>query len=61
MNLYKEKDRQIMVLFPMGASPQPAQIIPSVSAQILLTLQIPSLLLLLSALAAQVPERDKEH
>lgn len=49
------------MLFPMGVLPRPDQIILSVSAQILPTLQTPSLLLPLSALGAQVPERDKEH
>lgn len=49
------------MLFPMGALPQPDQTILSVSAQILPTLQTPSLLLPLSALGAQVPERNKEH
>lgn len=60
MNLYKEKDKQFTVLFPMGASPQPAQTILSASAQIPQTLQTPSLSLPLSASGAQAPERDKE-
>lgn len=45
----------------MGVSPQPARTVLSVSAQILLTLQTPFLLLPLSTLGAQVPERDKER
>lgn len=49
------------MLFPMGVLPRPDQIILSVSAQILPTLRTPSLLLPLSALGAQVPERVKEH
>ena len=61
MNLYKEKDKQFTVLFLLVVSPQPAQTILSVSAQIPLTLQTPSLLLPLSASGVQVPERDKEH
>jgi len=60
MNLYKERGKQFTVLFPTGVSPQPAQTILSVSAQIPLTLQTPSPLLPLSALGAQAPERDKE-
>lgn len=56
----KKKDKQFTVLIPMGVSPQPAQTIPSVSAQIPLTLQTPSPLLPLSASGAQAPARDKE-
>lgn len=57
----KKRTNNSQCYFQQAFSPQPAETILSVSAQIPLTLQTLSLLLPLSALGAQVPERDKEY